>query len=309
MDPWDIELTVVTGRTHPIAEHRALARDVERGLRRRLRRGVYVVEADLVALDRGALAVLRMRAFAATAEQQPVFSHWSAVLLHGLPFLVRRTEMVDVTDDRRTRPLDGARLHRSPIVDGEVERVHGLLCTSPLRTAVDIAGSAAFAEAVVVADAALARTAAARSDLESAVALAGPRRAARKIADVVRFADGASGSPAESLSRVTMHRLALPVPVLQHEVFDAEGFVARVDFWFPEARAVGEMDGRSKYLDPTMNRGDAARVVYEEKLREDRIRALGVRVARWGWAEAGSTTLLGRRLAAVGVHPTLLASA
>jgi hypothetical protein len=50
-------------------------------------------------------------------------------------------------------------------------------------------------------------------------------------------------------------------------------------------------------------------VVYEEKLREDRIRATGIRVARWGWAEAGSTTLLGRRLAAVGVLPTRLASA
>lgn len=106
-----------------------------------------------------------------------------------------------------------------------------------------------------------------------------------------------------------MHRIGLPTPVLQHEFFDADGFVARVDFWFPDAGAVGEMDGRAQYLDPAMNRGDAARVVYEEKLREDRVRALGVRVARWGWPEAGSTTLLGRRLAAVGVLPTRLASA
>jgi hypothetical protein len=309
MDPWDIELTILTGRTHAVSEHRALARDVERGLRRRLRRGVYVVEADLKGLAPWALAVLRIRAFAATAEQQPIFSHWSAVLLHGLPFLVRRTDVVDITDDRRTRPLEGVRLHRSPIMNGEIERMHGLLCTTALRTAVDIAGGAAFAEAVVVADTALQRTGATRSDLESAIALAGPRRAVRKIAAVACFADGASGSPAESLSRVTMHRLGLPAPVLQHEIFDADGFVARVDFWFPAARAVGEMDGRAKYLDPEMNSGDPARVVYEEKLREDRIRATGIRVARWGWAEAGSTTLLGRRLAAVGVLPTRLASA
>ena len=309
MDPWDIELTVVTGRAYAVAEQRALARDVERGIRRRLRRGVYVLETDLTRLDGSAMGVLRIRAFAATTEAPPVFSHWSAVLMHGMPFLVTRTSLVDVMDGTRTRPLEGARLHRSPLVDGEVEQVHGLLCTSPLRTAVDIAGSAAFAEGVVVADAALRQIGSTRAGLEAAVVRAGPRRAAAKIDGVVRFADGASESAAESLSRVTMHRLGLPAPVLQHEFFDADGFVARADFWFPDAGAVGEMDGRSKYLDPTMNRGDAARVVYEEKLREDRVRALGVRVARWGWAEAASTTLLGRRLAAVGVHSTLLASA
>jgi hypothetical protein len=100
-----------------------------------------------------------------------------------------------------------------------------------------------------------------------------------------------------------MHRLGLPAPVLQHTFFDDDGFVARVDFWFPDAGAVGEVDGRAKYVDPAMNKGDPALVVYREKVREDRIRALGPRVARWGWREAGSVTLLSRRLAAVGVLP------
>lgn len=308
MNPWDIELTVVTGLAYALSEQRALARDVERGLRRRLRRGAYVLEAEVAGLTPDALALLQMRAFAATSEQQPVFSHWSAVLLHGLPFLVSRTDLVDVTDDARTRPFEGSRLHRFPLGDGEIEQMNGLLCTSLLRTTVDVAGSAPYPEGVVVADAALRRSGSSRSDLEASVDRAGPRRAAARIGAVVRFADGASESAAESISRVTMHRLGLPAPVLQHEFFDADGFAARVDFWFPDARAAGEMDGRSKYLDPSMNRGDPARVVYDEKLREDRVRALGVRVARWGWAEAGSTTLLGRRLAAVGVFPTRLAS-
>jgi hypothetical protein len=63
------------------------------------------------------------------------------------------------------------------------------------------------------------------------------------------------------------------------------------------------MDGRGKYLDPAMNGGDAARAVYAEKLREDRVRALGVGVVRWGWSEAGSARLLGPLLAAAGVVP------
>ncbi len=272
MNPWDIELTVVTGRAYGVAEQRALARDVERGIRRRLRRGVYVRESDLTLLEPTTMAVLRIRAFAATSDAPAVFSHWSAVLLHGMPFLVARMGLVDVTDASRTRPLEGARLHRSPLREEEVAQVHGLLCTSPLRTAVDVAGSAAFAEGVVVADAALRQTGSTRADLEAAVGRAGPRRAAVKIREVVRFADGGGESAAESLSRVTMHRIGLPMPVLQHELFDADGFVARVDFWFPDAGAVGEMDGRAKYLDPAMNR-------------------------------------VGRRLAAVGVLPARLASA
>src|SRR5947209_4392691 len=133
MNPWDIELTIVTGRGFAVSEQRALARDVERGLRRRLRRGAYVLEADLAGLPEGALGLLRIRAFAATAERDPVFSHWSAVLLHGLPFLVTRTGLVDVTDETRTRPLEGARLHRSPLKDEEIELVQGLRCTSMLR--------------------------------------------------------------------------------------------------------------------------------------------------------------------------------
>ncbi|MGN6742626.1 MAG: hypothetical protein ACTHJL_04930 [Amnibacterium sp.] len=302
-DPWEIELTVVTGRSHPVAEQRALARDVERGLRRRLRRGAYVLEADLQALTGSGTAILRMRAFAATVAEQPLFSHWSAVVLHGLTSLRDGADLLDVTDGSRTRPLEGARLHRAPVTDEEIRSVNGLLCTAPLRTAVDVAGSAAFAEGVVVADSALGVTASDRPAFAAAVDLAGPRRAAAKIDAVVRFADGASGSAAESLSRVTMHRLGLPAPVLQHTFFDGDGFVARVDFWFPEACAVGEVDGRGKYVDPTMNKGDPALVVYREKLREDRIRALGPRVARWGWREAGSTALLGRRLASVGVLP------
>lgn len=302
-NPWDIELTVVTGRSHALSEQRALARDVERGLRRRLRRGAYVLESDLQGLTERAMAVLRMRAFAATAAERPVFSHWSAGVLQGLSSLVDDPDLLDVTDRSRTRPLEGARLHRSPLTDGEIHTVNGLLCTSPLRTAVDVAGAAAFAEAVVVADSALGITSSDRATFAAAVDLAGPRRAAAKIEAVLRFADGASGSAAESLSRVTMHRLGLPAPVLQHTFFDDDGFVARVDFWFPHASAVGEVDGRSKYVDPAMNRGDPALVVYREKVREDRIRALGPRVARWGWREAGSTTLLGRRLAAVGVLP------
>ena len=40
---------------------------------------------------------------------------------------------------------------------------------------------------------------------------------------------------------------------------------------------VGEADGRLKY--------DTREVLYAEKRREDRLRALGLAVIRWGWSD------------------------
>jgi hypothetical protein len=84
---------------------------------------------------------------------------------------------------------------------------------------------------------------------------------------------------------------------------DAQGFAGRTDFWFPKQRVIGEMDGRSKYVDPRLNGGDAARAVYDEKVREDRLRALAHGFVRWDWATATSPALLAAKLARVGVLP------
>ena len=142
-----------------------------------------------------------------------------------------------------------------------------------------------------------------RDLLLAAVDLAGPRKAARRIGTVIDFADPRAGSPAESTSRWTMHRIGVEPPELQWRVTDARGFVGFGDFWFPEARALGEVDGLTKYLDPQFAARGAALKVYEEKVREDRLRACVDRLARWGWTESRDPRLLAPVLAGVGVHP------
>ena len=55
--------------------------------------------------------------------------------------------------------------------------------------------------------------------------------------------------------------------------------MARVDGWYEEAAVAVEFDGFVKYVDPRGGR-TPAEVAWEEKRREDEIRALDVRVVR-----------------------------
>ncbi|MFW8746088.1 hypothetical protein, partial [Mesorhizobium japonicum] len=65
------------------------------------------------------------------------------------------------------------------------------------------------------------------------------------------------------------------------------------DFAWPSYRLIGEFDGMGKYVRSDLTAGrDPAEVVVAEKLREDRLRAAGWRVVRWGWAQARSVPAL-----------------
>jgi hypothetical protein len=83
-----------------------------------------------------------------------------------------------------------------------------------------------------------------------------------------------------------MIELGLPVPDLQVEVRTPGGlFIGRTDFGWREHRLLGEFDGRIKYgrlLRPGQQPGDA---VFEEKRREDALRAEDYGVVRWIWRD------------------------
>lgn len=96
----------------------------------------------------------------------------------------------------------------------------------------------------------------------------------RRVLPLVRT--GAQ-TPLETLSRFRLTSLGLPEPQLQVALHDADGLIGYVDMLWEELGVVGEADGALKYA--------SGRVVFEEKLREDRIRALGYIVVRWTWDE------------------------
>ena len=75
--------------------------------------------------------------------------------------------------------------------------------------------------------------------------------------------------------------------------------------WGRSVVTIGEFDGVSKYVRDEFTGGrDPGEVVMAEKAREDRLRALGPAVARWGWSVAWAPYMLQAQLRDRGLPST-----
>lgn len=120
---------------------------------------------------------------------------------------------------------------------------------------------------------------------------------------MLQLADPASESPGESLSRVQMFRHGIPRPQLQVPLEDDGGPFGRGDFGW-DGEVVGEFDGRTKYRVPeNADPARAGEILWREKQREDRVRRMGRRVARWVFRDAARGHPMVTVLAKVGVRP------
>ncbi|MFD1714647.1 type IV toxin-antitoxin system AbiEi family antitoxin domain-containing protein [Amnibacterium flavum] len=269
----------------------------------RVRRGSYMPKSDWLALDAEGRHRARIHAVAANARIEPVFSHFSAAALHGIPIIGNLPVDVHVTIARgsRRRGQPEIRTHSLALAPHEIDRVDGLLVTGLERTLIDLALTTSFESAVASLDWGLANGASRQSIHEELERMSPPTR--RKAAEkAIEFADSRSGSPGESLSRARMHILGFPAPQLQVPIHDARGRVGIVDFYWPDLQLIGEFDGRSKYVREQFT-GDksTADVVLVEKVREDRLRATGRGMVRWGWTVAEDMNAFGRHLMAAGL--------
>jgi hypothetical protein len=304
VDPWRLEILLVSGGSRSSTERASISRDVERGLLLRLRPGAYVERTGYGCLSPEQQHVVHLRAAAATSDAPLLVSHWSAAIAHGLPVLRSRLGAVHVTvPEDADRHRTGLVTHHFLVEDAEVVRIGDLVVTSIGRTVLDVAGGSPFEEGVMAADAAL-LAGVPREVLEASVELAGARRASRRIGEVVAFADPGAESAAESRLRVSLMRLGVEVPELQRPVVLRSGRRVHLDAWLRTADVGIEVDGEQKYLDAAMAPAGAGRAVIEEKRREDEVR-LGVRaLVRVGWVQTGNLAALRAVLARVGVRAT-----
>jgi Transcriptional regulator, AbiEi antitoxin len=258
------------------------------GTWRRIRRGVYITAEGLTtAEEKGrrhqvdCLAVLLE-----LSRPTAVISHESAARIWGFP--VRRSLLgpIRLTDPTLSRRGRDYRLTQAPLRPGEVARSGPFRLTAVGRTLLDCARQWELEDAVVALDAALLATRVTPAQLiQGAAALRG-WPGAHRAARAVSLADGRAESPLETSGRLRILGAGFPVPELQVEIHSTGRRVAVVDAWFDEQAVAVEFDGRIKYTDPWGERSPE-RVLWDEKRREDELRAVDIRVVRIAQADLG----------------------
>jgi hypothetical protein len=272
------------------------ARSVSRGRETRVARGVYLSADAWAQLNATERYLARVRAVANTRRNRPVLSHWSAAAVHGLPIVGAWPREVHTTIGRATggRSRNGVVAHARLLADRDVVEVSGMLVTSVARTVLDMAAAGTFMVAVTMADRALhvdrfgrRPPLTTKRELFEGWELSKPHRGFMRAKSVLDFAETRADSPLESVSRVNMRVIGCPRPLLQSGFSDYLGFIGETDFDWPDFAILGEADGGVKYLDPAYRNGRTAEeVVRDEKVREDRLRALPRGFTRWGWSIA-----------------------
>jgi hypothetical protein len=185
----------------------------------------------------------RARAVAVLLLPGAVLTGRSAAVVWGVD-LAAPEDPVECTlaPDRRAGAVRGVHVTRRHLPENDVVRRNGVLVTSPLRTALDLARIQPPDEAVVAIDQFLrARLVTLDAVRAAAAAITGP--GCRWIRRAVERADGLAGSPQETRLRLLLLRSSLPRPIAQYEVRDGGRFLAAVDFGWPEQKVAVEYDG------------------------------------------------------------------
>lgn len=300
-----IELILSSDAARIGQDPRLLAKRCKRGELVRVRRGAYVPAKYWAELNDRQRHGLRAAALVNTTLTPPTFNLQTAALLWGLGVVGTPSQLCTVTSD----PTGGRSkhgIHRTlGSLDVGVTQLGGFRVTDKLRTTVELASTLNFAEALAVADSSLRKhtprdsvdagswdketawgSASNAADLRAAASALGHQTRQRRVARILDLSTDKSESVGESMSRAQMILLNFPEPRLQGSFTLRSGRTARTDFWWPELDLVGEFDGQGKYLRNKL-RGQQTiqQAVMAEKARENGLRALGLTVIRWDWAE------------------------
>ncbi|MCA0145815.1 type IV toxin-antitoxin system AbiEi family antitoxin domain-containing protein [Blastococcus sp. LR1] len=252
----------------------------------RLRRGVYITATELAAAERAGnrFRVECVAVLLAMDSTTVAVSHRSAAHLWGLP--APTPDVIRLTDPAHSRVGSGFRVSRGPLDPGDVRTQESLRLTAPARTLVDLARSEPLTDAVVAMDAALLGDLLTLDELGDATARAHGWPGAARAARALSLTDGRAESALETRGRLRMIGAGLPTPQLQVEIRTGGRLIGVVDAWFEGPAVAVEFDGRVKYTDPWR---DPGRVLWEEKRREDELRALDIAVVRIAEADLGTS--------------------
>jgi hypothetical protein len=188
--------------------------------------------------------LLRSLAAYRLVEGRGVLSGYSAALLLGADCAPRSDTPAEVTvpDDLRAHP--GVVVHRDRLLDSEITSTRGIRCTTPLRTAFDLARRPNLDEAVVAVDGLANRHRFPPDRLLELHARDRGHRGVARVPGVVALASPYAGSPMETRLRLLIIRAGLPPPCVQWVVQDP---ATRTAFWldlaWPELKIGIEYEG------------------------------------------------------------------
>jgi hypothetical protein len=216
-----------------------------------------------------------------------VVSHESAAVFH-------RIELLDATPAEPSLTLHRPRGSGLSTAHGiyvasvpDIHRVTGVPVTTAARTVVDCARSLSYEAAFVTAESAL-QLGLDRALLSEALAWCRGWPGVVEARDLIALADEWSESPLESKHRLWFRAHGLPQPKQQRWIQRVNGgLIGRVDFIWPQYRTVCEADGRKKYVpgDPQPTVVESTDPLWQEKLREDNLRDVGLEVVRGYWKD------------------------
>lgn len=217
-------------------------------------------------------------------------SHISALAAYQCPLWKVDLDGAHLTrrDDGRSRFEAGVTHHRgSSLLADDLTSFAGRSITTPARSTIDAMTLVPLASAVIAGDWMLRHALTTHAELWRIKERLNQCPNTRRLETIVRFLNGRSQSPGESLCRFLFWWMHLPCPELQWEITDSRGeVIAVVDFAWPDYGVYGEFDGKIKYgrlLRPGQSPGDA---VFAEKKREDAVRRhTDGTMVRWTWSE------------------------
>ncbi len=257
-----------------------IRRAVASGRLTRLSRGWFAVGLPT---DPTAEHLVRLRAVERAFQETAVASHHSELLRLGLPAYAADLSVVhlcrsDPTKQGRRRR--GVMVH-SPVPAAAIEDRRLLPAVAVAQHAVAVGAQGGLAAA----DAGLRTGLLTAEGLDDAFGLVGAHRDIPMLRALMRFADARSESVGESRLRLIVHLMRLEV-IPQFEVRDGS-FVARADLGLRDHPVLLKFDGFVKYRRAAATDGWRAGrdELVAEKVREDRLRALGFTVVRVTWHE------------------------
>lgn len=277
----DRRVAVIAARQHAVvARDQLLAVGVTpSAIKRRCASGRWIAIERGVYLIHGAPVTWHTRLMAACLATGGVASHRSAAVLHEVRgFRPGRAE-VTVERGRRARATS-ARVHESGDIDLiRPWRIDGIPTTDAARLSVDLGSVCPFEQYELGIDDLLGRKAL-TWDLMLDALMAHAERGRNGVGAlrallVERYGEEVSDSALERAFMRLWRRSTLPEPTSQHEIFDEVGFIARVDYAYPERRIAIELDSKKFHL---------TGVAFEEDPRKrNRLKLAGWLVLEFTW--------------------------